>query len=89
MARLQIFLAALWWGSITTVGFMVVPMLFIEFGNTRHRGTDGWQIISALTWLASGLRRSAVVGSQAPKLKPNPRTFALGRVSGMVVGFVD
>lgn len=52
MARLQIFLAALWWGSLTTVGFMVVPMLFVHLDTPAIAGQMAAKLFSAQTWLA-------------------------------------
>jgi uncharacterized membrane protein YecN with MAPEG domain len=52
MARLQIFLAALWWGSLTTVGFMVVPMLFVHLETLAIAGQMAAKLFSAQTWLA-------------------------------------
>jgi hypothetical protein len=52
MARLQIFLAALWWGSLTAVGFMVVPMLFMHLETPAIAGQMAAKLFSALTWLA-------------------------------------
>lgn len=52
MARLQIFLAALWWGSLTTVGFMVVPMLFVYLETPAIAGQMAAKLFSAQSWLA-------------------------------------
>ncbi len=52
MARLQIFLAALWWGSLTAVGFMVVPMLFLHLDTPAIAGQMAAKLFSAQTWLA-------------------------------------
>ena len=52
MARLQIFLAALWWGSLTSVGFMVVPMLFMHLETPAIAGQMAGKLFSAQTWLA-------------------------------------
>ena len=51
MARLQIFLAALWWGSLTTLGFMVVPMLFVHLETPAMAGQMAAKLFSAQTWL--------------------------------------
>ncbi len=51
MARLQVFLAALWWGSLTTVGFMVVPMLFLHLETPAIAGQMAAKLFSAQTWL--------------------------------------
>ena len=52
MARLQIFLAALWWGSLTAVGFMVVPMLFMHLETPAVAGQMAAKLFSAQTWLS-------------------------------------
>ena len=52
MARLQVFLAALWWGSLTTVGFMVVPMLFMHLETAAIAGQMAAKLFSAQTAVA-------------------------------------
>jgi Domain of unknown function (DUF4149) len=52
MARLQIFLTALWWGSLTVVGLMVVPMLFVHLETPAIAGQMAAKLFSAQTWLA-------------------------------------
>jgi len=37
--RLSLLLAALWWGSLTALGFVVVPMLFAHLGSAAAAGT--------------------------------------------------
>jgi len=52
MVRLQIFIAALWWGSLTVVGFGVVPMLFVHLETPAIAGQMAAKLFSAQTWLA-------------------------------------
>ena len=52
MALLQVFLAALWWGSLTAVGFIVVPMLFMHLETPALAGQMAAKLFSAQTWLA-------------------------------------
>ena len=52
MAQLQVFLAALWWGSLSAVGFMVVPMLFVHLETPAIAGQMAAKLFSAQTWLA-------------------------------------
>ena len=52
MARLQLFLAALWWGSLSAVGFMVVPMLFMHLDTPAMAGQMAAKLFSAQTWLS-------------------------------------
>ncbi|RZL68166.1 MAG: DUF4149 domain-containing protein [Variovorax sp.] len=50
--RFALLIAALWWGSLTTVGFMVVPMLFARLGNPAVAGNFAGQLFAAQTWVA-------------------------------------
>ena len=52
--RFALLIAALWWGSLTTVGFMVVPMLFARLGNPAVAGNFAGQLFAAQTWVALG-----------------------------------
>ena len=35
LSRLPVYAAALWWGSLTTIGFLVVPLLFMHLPTCR------------------------------------------------------
>ena len=50
--RLPIGLAALWWGSLTTLGFMVVPLLFMVLPNAALAGSTAAKLFTAQTWLS-------------------------------------
>ncbi|MDB5966455.1 MAG: putative transrane protein [Polaromonas sp.] len=50
--RLAIFLAALWWGSLTALGFMVVPLLFTSLGSPAIAGAMAAKLFTAQTWLS-------------------------------------
>ena len=52
--RIALLLAALWWGSLTTIGFLVVPMLFARLGNPAVAGNFAGQLFAAQTWVAIG-----------------------------------
>ncbi len=42
-------MAALWWGSLTTVGFFVVPMLFVHLPTPAMAGTMAGKLFSTQT----------------------------------------
>lgn len=50
--RIALMLAALWWGSLSAVGFIVVPMLFARLGSPSVAGNFAAQLFAAQTWLA-------------------------------------
>lgn len=52
--RIALMLAAFWWGSLTTVGFLVVPMLFAKLGNPSVAGNFAGQLFEAQSWVAIG-----------------------------------
>jgi hypothetical protein len=50
---IRIGLAALWWGSLTTVGFMVVPLLFANLPTPAMAGGMAAKLFSAETWVSA------------------------------------
>ena len=50
---LQIWVAALWWGSLTTIGFMVVPLLFVYLPTPAVAGNMAAKLFFAQTWVST------------------------------------
>ena len=50
--RFGVMLAALWWGSLTALGFMVVPMLFTYLPSPAAAGQMAAKLFTAQTWLS-------------------------------------
>ena len=50
--RLPALVAALWWGSLTTIGFLVVPMLFAHLPSPMVAGNMAAKRFAAQTWVA-------------------------------------
>jgi len=53
LRRLPIFAAALWWGSLTAVGFVVVPMLFANLPSPAIAGQMAAKLFTAQTWMST------------------------------------
>jgi hypothetical protein len=51
--RAALLAAALWWGSLTALGFVVVPMLFMQLGSPAVAGAMAAKLFSAQTWLST------------------------------------
>ena len=51
-ARAAVFLAALWWGSLSGLGFWVVPLLFKHLGSPAEAGAMAAKLFSAQTWVS-------------------------------------
>ncbi len=52
--RFGLMIAALWWGSLTALGFIVVPMLFIHLPSPAAAGQMAAKLFTAQTWLSIG-----------------------------------
>ena len=50
--RFGVLMAALWWGSLTGLGFVVVPMLFTYMPSPAAAGAMAAKLFTAQTWLS-------------------------------------
>jgi hypothetical protein len=50
LQRLAVFLAALWWGGITALSFLAVPLLFASLGSPAVAGPVAARIFSLQCW---------------------------------------
>jgi len=51
-ARVPVLAAALWWGSLTTIGFIVVPLLFVHLPAAALAGQTAAKLFTAQTWVS-------------------------------------
>jgi hypothetical protein len=64
--RLRILLAALWWGSLTLLGAVVVPALFAHLAPAALAGGMAAKLFSAQTWVSSGCGLALLLLSSGP-----------------------
>ena len=50
--RFGLMLAALWWGSLTALGFVIVPMLFTNLPSAAAAGQLAAKLFTAQAWLS-------------------------------------
>jgi hypothetical protein len=50
--RIALMAAALWWGSLGTIGFLVVPMLFVHLDSSAVAGNFAGRLFAAQSWVA-------------------------------------
>ena len=50
--RLPVFIAALWWGSLATLGALVVPLLFVHLPTPALAGSMAARLFAAQTWVS-------------------------------------
>jgi hypothetical protein len=52
LSSLPAWAAALWWGSLTTIGFLVVPLLFVHLDTPAIAGRMAARLFTAQTWVS-------------------------------------
>ncbi|MGE8321252.1 MAG: DUF4149 domain-containing protein [Comamonas sp.] len=63
--RLPVLASALWWGSLSTTGFLVVPLLFAHLPSAAMAGSMAARLFAAQTWV------SVVCGMLMLVFRPN------------------
>jgi uncharacterized membrane protein len=90
--RPSLWASALWWGSLTAVGFGVVPMLFANLPTPAMAGAMAAKLFSALTWVAvvCGLILLLSLKKNSPLAQSNRAQEALiFIVSGMLLALLS
>ena len=87
MRHLPVWLAALWWGSLTTLGFFVVPMLFANASTPTVAGNMAAKLFSTHTYIsaACGLLILLTFRSKRPLVPVNTAQSATLFVVGGVL----
>ena len=91
LARVAPFAAALWWGSLTAVGFMVVPLLFKFLPTPAMAGHMAARLFTAQTWVSvsCGVVLLLVSRSNRPSALSGRAQAALGFiVLGMLLALL-
>lgn len=78
-ARLAHFAAALWWGSLSAVGFMAVPLLFKFLPTPVLAGNMAARLFTAQTWLSVACGMALLLAS-----RPDDMTAPARRARGML-----
>jgi Domain of unknown function (DUF4149) len=80
LAQLPLWLAALWWGSLSTIGFLVVPLLFVHLPTPALAGALAAKLFTAQTWVSvlCGLFLLAVSRRNHPEKVPDALVFVVG-----------
>jgi Domain of unknown function (DUF4149) len=95
MQRWPLLIAALWWGGVSAMSFVAVPMLFAFFGNLAVAGPMAAQLFQAQAWGSVGAallllvwgRTQRGVGDDAALNTGLLPWLLLGALAGMVQEF--
>ena len=75
--RFGLMLAALWWGSLTALGFLFVPMLFTYLPSPVAAGQMAARLFTAQTWLSIGCSMFLLLlCNQKEAIEPDQRARA-------------
>jgi hypothetical protein len=91
MRHFPTWLAALWWGSLTTLGFFVVPMLFANLPTPAMAGVMAAKLFSVQTAVSTvcGVLLMLVFGSKRPLVQENTaRSATLFVVGGVLLALL-
>lgn len=82
MARVAALVSALWWGSLSTIGFLVVPLLFAHLPTRAIAGGMAARLFAAQTWvsLACGLALLVISRTKAAEAGAPPSYLAIGLI---------
>ena len=62
--RVPVLAAALWWGSLTMLGFVVVPLLFKHLPTPALAGQTAARLFTAQTWVTLGCGLLVLFGAR-------------------------
>ena len=92
--RIGLFAAALWWGSLTALGFVVVPMLFIHLPSPAAAGVMAARLFSAQTWIGTSCALLMLVifkqksgFAQIPRVQVAIKFIVVGMLLALLVEF--
>jgi hypothetical protein len=83
--RVAVLAAALWWGSLTTTGLWVVPLLFVHLPTPAMAGQMAARLFTAQTWVALGCGVLMMMASRS-RQQSNPMNWARGALGFVLAG---
>jgi hypothetical protein len=76
--RVPVFAAALWWGSLTAIGFVVVPLLFASLPTPALAGQTAAKLFTAQTWITIACGLALMLASRSGEQQPVRMDWAGG-----------
>ena len=92
MSRLAIWVAALWWCSLSLIGLLVVPLFFMHLPTPAMAGSMAAKLFQAQTWLSvvCGLLLLLLARERrASALAPMMRDAVLFILAGMLLALLS
>ena len=86
--RIGLLAAALWWGSLSALGFVVVPLLFMHLGSPAAAGAMAARLFSAQTWLSAGCAMLMLMAFNQPGAASAPAPWVRNLMKSVVAGLL-
>ena len=71
-----LWVAAAWWASLTMLGFVVVPLLFMFLPTPAMAGTMAGHLFTAQTWISTACTLGLLALHKTPGVPTTPWRFA-------------
>ena len=92
MSRMPVWVAALWWASLTTLGFWVVPLLFAHLPTPAMAGGMAARLFTAQTWVSCVCGLFLLINTRQnrpPATAPIAQAAMIFIVSGMLLALLS
>ena len=90
MRAWPVWVAALWWGSLTTLGFCVVPLLFVYLPTAALAGATAARLFQVQTWASVVFGLLLLLASRArfPAMATRAQSATALIVGGMLLALL-
>ena len=91
MRAWPVWVAALWWGSLTTLGFGVVPLLFVYLPTPALAGSTAARLFEFQTWVSVLLGLLLLMASRAirwPVISARAQAATVFIIGGMLLALL-
>jgi hypothetical protein len=90
--QVPLWATALWWGSLTTIGFLVVPMLFVYLPTPAQAGSMAARLFAAQTWVTVACTVLLLLVSRGRDLEAEPKPLSpalLAIIAGLLLALLQ
>jgi hypothetical protein len=87
-ARVPLLSAALWWGSLSAIGFLAVPLLFTHATSPAVAGSLAAKLFAGQSWLSLGCGMLLLVSARTSGDDAAPMDWAGGALVFVLVGLL-
>lgn len=85
--RLPVFAAALWWGSLSAIGFVAVPLLFAHLPTPAMAGNMAAKLFAAQTYISIAAC-ACLLGCSKRKHAEKPEPWAQAAMVFIILGLL-